>query len=268
MSDIDPRNARNSDPWTSLAGTAGISLSHKARLLGFWRAADRTRGWTTGEVRDSKIGLVHPNIWRRAPDLRRDGLAYVVTDPLTGNILTRVDPTTKRPQQAWRAVPHWPDFVPMNGDRTMLPPCVLWIDPGLVTGLAWYANGQHHTGEWDFMAAGDRIEQTCREFGNRLWIGWERYDIDTQRPQDDANSAIEVIGVAKREAAKHHCRQLTPAAPNQRKVATMRMLKALSWWAPGKKDSQSASQHMLGWMLRENAAPPAVRQVLRDIREG
>jgi hypothetical protein len=268
MSDIDPRNARSSDSWTSLAGTAGISLTHRERLLGFYRAADRGHGWTQGEVRDSSLGLQQPNIWRRAADLERDGLAYTVTDPLTGMIMTRIDPGTGRPQMARRATPHWPDFVPMNGGRTVLPPCVLWCDPGLTTGLAWFASGQHHTGEWDFMAAGDRIEQTCREFGRGCWLGFERYDVDVHRPQDDANSAIEVIGVAKREAAKHHCRLLTPAAPGQRKVATMKMLKALSWWAPGKKDSQSASQHMLAWMLRENAAPPGVRQVLSNIREG
>lgn len=99
--DFDRRNARGSDPWTSLEGTAGISETHLKKLAQFLRDNDRLAGWTTGEIRDSAIGLEHPNIWRRASDLDRDGVTVVLRDS-AGDLITRVDRATNRRQRARR----------------------------------------------------------------------------------------------------------------------------------------------------------------------
>lgn len=150
----------------------------------------------------------------------------------------------------------------------MLPPCVLAIDPGMMTGLAWLAGGRDfHAGEYGFMEAGTLIERTCQAYGQNLWILWERYDIDTRRPQQDAHHALEMIGVARRYSTLHLCRQLPPAAPGQRKVATRQMLQAIGWWPAGKDDAQSAAQHMLAWLLREHEVPPQQRAVLDRLTE-
>ena len=100
--EYDPRNARASDPETSHLGTAGINHGHLDILVAFLRGSDRLEGWTTGEIRDSSIGLNHPNIWRRVSDGHREGLIVVVRDD-DGREVTRVDPVTRRAQRAHRA---------------------------------------------------------------------------------------------------------------------------------------------------------------------
>jgi hypothetical protein len=148
----------------------------------------------------------------------------------------------------------------------MLPPCVLWIDPGLVTGLAWLLDGwQFHTGEYGFMEAGTRIENTCTMYGSSCWVGWERFTIGPRTPPLDAHHAIEMIGVARRYATRYGCRILTEAQQRTPKPLDQRRLKALGWWLPGKKDSQSASNHLLSWLLKQGEVPPRERAILDSL---
>ena len=151
----------------------------------------------------------------------------------------------------------------------MLPAAVMWIDPGMDTGLAVLLNSrQFYADEYRFMQAAGAISYTCQAFRERLWIGWERYDIDRRLPQQDAHHAIEMIGVARREATENGCRILPPAAPADRKLATMAMLKAIGWWVPAKDDAQSAAQHMLAYLHRVHEVPPDQRAVLDQLAEG
>lgn len=153
-----------------------------------------------------------------------------------------------------------------------LPPCVLWIDPGGMTGLASYA----HTGtvssfecdEYEFLDACNRVAEFCRYYGRHLWIGWERFKIGPKTPPADAASAIEVIGVARFWGLSYGCRILTGANSEQRKAATRPMLQLLDWWVPGKDDAQSAAAHLLAWMMREKELPPRERGILMAARQG
>ena len=151
----------------------------------------------------------------------------------------------------------------------MLPPVVLWIDPGLMTGLAWLwaAPGgyEFHADEFGFMEAGTSIESTCMTYGQNLWVGWERYTIDQRRPQTNAADAIEMIGVARRLATTHLCRILTPGQQHTPKPFDRERLQALGWWVPAKKDAQSAACHMMLWLLRTGQMPPRQRAVLDEI---
>lgn len=133
---------------------------------------------------------------------------------------------------------------------------VLWIDPGDMTGLAYYhpSTPAAMIDEFPFQVACAHIETICKIDRDRLLIGWERYDIDPSRPQTHAHDAIGVIGVARYFASFYGCHILPPAAPDDRKVATPKMLKHLGWWRPGKDDAQSAAQHLLAWLLRSGHA--------------
>jgi hypothetical protein len=148
----------------------------------------------------------------------------------------------------------------------MLPPCVLWIDPGLVSGLAWLINGhQFHAGEYGFMETGTLIEQTCAQYEGTAWIGWERFTIFPHTPSIDAHHAIEMIGVTRRLATRYRCRILTPANQHTPKPPEQRRLKAIGWWRPGEKDAQSAAGHMLAWLQKTNQVPPRERELLDQL---
>jgi hypothetical protein len=148
----------------------------------------------------------------------------------------------------------------------MLPPAVLWIDPGGMTGLARYEHGQFTVDERPFEPACGLIWYMTAYYGPRLWVGWERYKPLPGKPQTNAADALEVIGVARFSAIEHDCVVLPEAAPGDRLTATMARLKAIGWWAPGKDDAQSAAQHMLAWMERVGEVPPREREILRAAR--
>ena len=258
---IDPRNARGEDPWTSLEGTRGIDPTHCDTLAAFLRHNDRPAGWTSGEIRDSYLAMDHEEIHRRLADLGRDGRAYT-----TGE--TRRDPRTRREQRAWRAgsrtalVPAVP--VPQTGGPPMvLPPCVLWMDPGMISGLAWLWQGgtAFFTDEYPFDQVGKHIEDTCRAYGRGLVLGYETYKVRPNMPQTNARDAMEPIGVLRHYGLRYGC-QVVHADPGDRLVATRQMLTAFGWWPKGKKDAASAAQHLAAWCLRENCLPPRERAIM------
>lgn len=148
----------------------------------------------------------------------------------------------------------------------MLPPVVLWIDPGLMTGLSWLLNGwDFHADEYGFMEAGTKIENTCADFGRSCWVGWERFKIGPHTPPLDAHHAIEMIGVARRYGWRNGCRILTEAQQHTPTALDQQRLKAIGWWVPGKKDAQSAACHMLSWLMRQGEVPPRERAVLDQL---
>lgn len=147
---------------------------------------------------------------------------------------------------------------------------VIWIDPGKISGIAvwWpdpYAPGSS-VSEADFDGAADAIEQICEYFGSKLDVGWEHFNVGSKTPGDDAHYAIEMIGVARRYQRKHGCRNIGPAQPDQRKMATQKMLETIGWWRPGEKDAQSAAQHMLAWMHRTGQVPEREAAILAELR--
>jgi hypothetical protein len=155
-----------------------------------------------------------------------------------------------------------------------LPPAVLWVDPGLDTGLALLQNGSQPPpgnswwcDEFRFMEAGTYVESICQHYRGELAVGWESFDIRPRTPPVDAHHAIEMIGVIRRISTRSCCQLLTPAKQEQRKTATRGMLTQLGWWVKGKDDAQSAAQHLLAWMLRENIAPPYVMAAVQEARK-
>lgn len=138
-----------------------------------------------------------------------------------------------------------------------LPVAVMWVDPGLDTGLAVLQGDVNFwADEFRFMQAGTQIETWCSYYGAHLYVGWERFRIHPRTPPQDAADAIEMIGVTRRVATRALCKILTPAEQHTPKPAERRALQQLGWWVTGKNDAQSAACHMLRWILRDVSNPP------------
>jgi len=148
----------------------------------------------------------------------------------------------------------------------MLPPAVMWIDPGGMTGLATLTDGRDFwTDEFPPQQAGHIVEAFCERWNYGGVIGWERFHIGPQThklTQEPVHQAIEMIGVVRYLATGRHVRILTPAAPDDRKSASRAMLGALGVWPAGKDDAQSATQHLVAWLLRTGSLPTAWRATL------
>jgi hypothetical protein len=120
--------------------------------------------------------------------------------------------------------------------------------------------------EFAFTAACARIENMCELYRNRLWMGYERFDITSNTHkmtrQDDA---LHVIGVCRYLAQKWDVRLLEPAQQASPTTAERAKLKALGWWVPGKDDAQSAAAHLLRYLVREREVPPREAEILRSL---
>lgn len=158
----------------------------------------------------------------------------------------------------------------------MLPPAVLWADPGGMTGLAMYHSG--YLPQYRFMCeelpqfeACEAVEFQCMKWGPSLSIGWERFTIGqktAKMTRGGVNTAIEVIGVCKYMARKYGCQVLPEASQHSPEPSEQLLLKRLDWWRPGKDDAQSAACHLVRWMLRTGNAPPAVHAAMQDQGKG
>lgn len=148
----------------------------------------------------------------------------------------------------------------------MLPSAVMWVDPGGMTGLATLTYGAHFwTDEFAPADAAQVIASFCQTWNHAAVIGWERFFIGPQThklTQEPVHQAIEMIGVTRYLADTHHVRILTPAAPDDRKSASQRMLRTLGIWPAGKDDAQSATQHLVAWCLRTGDLPTGWRAKL------
>lgn len=159
---------------------------------------------------------------------------------------------------------HW-----QAGVGQVIPPAVAWIDPGLMTGIAVLERGRFTVNEYEFQAAGDRLYGLCAQWRSALWLGWERFTINSQTHKKTRQpEAMEFIGVARYLATAWRCTILAPAQQHTPNSLDRRRLEAIGWWVPGKDDAQSAACHMLSWLEKSRNLPPREREILAAARTG
>jgi hypothetical protein len=141
-----------------------------------------------------------------------------------------------------------------------LPYAVIWVDPGLWTGLAsWYpAHRWYASTELQFDGVGSAL--MLMPDGPQVWIGWERFTVtlSTIKLTQYEPNAFEVIGMCRWIARMKGWRILPSQAPSERKMATRDMLRKTGM-DPGPQrddDALSASKHLLVFLLNSRLLPP------------
>jgi hypothetical protein len=147
-----------------------------------------------------------------------------------------------------------------------IPPVVLWVDPGKMTGVAYLNERREFAAdEWPFGPACREIGSLCERFGRTLAIGWERFDINSEthkKTQAGTKDAMHMIGACRYLVARYECRFLGEAHQHTPTPVERDQLKRLGWWRPGKDDAQSAACHMFRWLMAEGELTPAQRELL------
>lgn len=161
----------------------------------------------------------------------------------------------------------------------MLAPATLWVDPGKMTGLAFYQVmpwspnweeplPQFHADELPFGPACYALEGLCQAWTNRLAFGWERFTINAsthKKTLEGTYDALHVIGVCRHLAQKYGCRVLPEAQQASPSPEEQKQLRALGWWIPSKDDAQSAAAHLLRYMQHSGDLPAKEREVLNAL---
>jgi hypothetical protein len=141
--------------------------------------------------------------------------------------------------------------------------CVLWLDPGKMTGWARLRDGKgFESGEAWPQLAGDIMQDHCRQSREAL-VGWEQFNITpaTYRLRGSSET-IEIIGVIRWLAIRHDA-QILPAASRQaRMTVSSETLKKFGWYRPGLGHANDAARHLLAWMIRSGALEEEHKTIL------
>lgn len=154
-----------------------------------------------------------------------------------------------------------PDGQVVNDDRTF----IVWADPGLLTGLAWFdlSTGDFQSGQYgpeDLRRKLDGLPDTVKK---RMIFGYERFIVTSGGPRastpEHALRAIQVIdGFAKQEIIP-----LAKAQPSSaRNLGSTVYLRRLGWYKPGRGHANDAAQHLLADLLKRRPMPQQIRSKL------
>jgi hypothetical protein len=141
---------------------------------------------------------------------------------------------------------------------------VLWVDPGLISGWAYYHAQQDffESGQDLFLPFGIFLATMVELSHHTLSVGWERFLVAGRRVGEAAYS-MEVIGMIKWIA--RDCTLLEPTASASRSMASPAVLKRLGWWNPGHQHANDAAQHLLTWYTADKSRlTPAMERAFRD----
>ena len=146
-------------------------------------------------------------------------------------------------------------------DRTF----IVWADPGLFTGLAWYDMEKDFFNSWqyNYQDLARQLNRLGDMAEGRMVLGYEKF-IDTpggartSSPQH-AHRAVQILLDFARMAAVP---VLTPQPSSGRNLGQVTFLRRLDWYKPGKAHANDAAQHVLADLLKRRPMPQALRQKL------
>lgn len=146
-------------------------------------------------------------------------------------------------------------------DRTF----VTWIDPGLLSGAAWYdlENDVFNSWQYDNRDLRKKLDQLADEVGHRMAIGYEKFIHTSGGPRtsspEHAHRAIQVVEDFARE---RNVPLLKSQPSSARMLGQVVYLRRLGWYRPGKGHANDAAQHVLAECLRRKPMPPVIREKL------
>lgn len=140
---------------------------------------------------------------------------------------------------------------------------VVWADPGLMTGLAWY---DLDTAEFRSEQYGpDDLRRKLDDLGqlhaDRMGLGYEQFIVTSGGSRSStpvhSHRAIQIlVGFAKEYGSVE---LLKPQPSSARKLGNVVFLRRLGWYKPGRGHANDAAMHLLSDLLRRQPMPDAVR---------
>lgn len=148
------------------------------------------------------------------------------------------------------------------GERTF----VVWLDPGLTTGVAHYdlTDGIFNSRQFDLLTLRDYFtEALIPAFGDRMAVGWEMFlNTSGGSRTSDAGPSNQTIGVVRSLAGEHGIPLLKPQPSSARKLGSVVLLRRLGWYRAGQGHANDAAQHLLADLLKRSPMPHEIRTKL------
>lgn len=142
---------------------------------------------------------------------------------------------------------------------------VVWADPGLLTGLAWYdlENDFHNSWQYNYQDLAAQLDRLHQMADSRMVLGYEKF-IDTSggRRTSTPQHAHRAVQVIEDFARLRQVPMVKPLPSSARVLGQITYVRRLGWYKPGKGHANDASQHLLADVLRRRPMPQAVREKL------
>jgi hypothetical protein len=137
--------------------------------------------------------------------------------------------------------------------------CVLWLDPGKMTGHARLDGEKFSSGEAPFYEAGQVVRSHCASSLDAK-VGYEAFQITPASYRMLGSSdALQAIGMIRWLALDAGVSLLPPAPRQARDTISLAMLRALGWYLPGRGHANDAARHLAAWMVRSGSLTSAMR---------
>jgi hypothetical protein len=150
-------------------------------------------------------------------------------------------------------------------DVTVSQTFIVWSDPGLLTGLAWYdvETGDFGSGQYGPEDLSRKLVQLSEARTGRMVVGYERF-ISTSGGARTSSPKYShhAISVIEDFAYTAQVPVLKPQPSSARKLGNVIWLRRLGWYKPGKGHANDAAQHLLSDLLKRQPVPHGIRTKL------
>lgn len=142
---------------------------------------------------------------------------------------------------------------------------VVWADPGLMTGLAWYdvPADDFQSGQYGPEDLVRKLDQLAKGRRRRLLLGYEKFIATSGgRKTSSSEYSQRAIRVLDDWAFTAEVPVLRSQPSSARNLGQVVWLRRLGWYKPGKGHANDAAQHLLADLLRRQPMPHAIRSKL------
>lgn len=144
------------------------------------------------------------------------------------------------------------------------PTFIVWLDPGKMTGLAWYDidADRFGSGQYDAHELVDVLDSLTSAHYPRIAIGWELYN-QTPRSKGDAKYSLGEIAKVQALCEEERIPVLKGQPSSARSPrSTVVFLRRLGWYAAGKEHANDAACHLFRWLIKQRPVPEKIRKRL------
>jgi hypothetical protein len=139
---------------------------------------------------------------------------------------------------------------------------IVWADPGLMTGLAWYdiASDDFQSGQYGPADLARKLDQLAKGRRSRLVLGYEKFIATSGgRKTSSSEHSQRAIRVLDDWAYVSQVQVLRSQPSSARNLGQVVWLRRLGWYKPGKGHANDAAQHLLADLLKRQPMPPTIR---------
>ena len=141
------------------------------------------------------------------------------------------------------------------------PTFVVWLDPGKVTGVAWYdiTADRFGSAQYEDDELMDVMDALTTAHQERIAVGWELY-IQTQRSKGIASYSLGHIAKVQALCKERGVTVLKGQPSSARNLqSTVVFLRRLHWYRPGLGHANDAACHLFRHLIRMHPIPEKIR---------